>query len=301
MKKLVIFFIIFIFCIIQTTAFAFSISDNSDNGVRIGILEDVKINKEAPGSVLAIMGNAEIHNDVKGDVIVVFGNTTIDAKVSGSVVAVLGTVTLTEKANIEGDLISVGEVKRNDSVTINGYFKSVNLENFNLDTSKLSIFIILKSLMLIIFILFVIIFGFPLLAIFNKRFKNISEDIDLRLGKKFSIGLPGFVICFMTLILLGITGLIPLLYFFFAILIEIVVSIFIGKIIMKLFNTQWNIYIIFIFGLLFLVLLKAAFIFLIYVNGFPAGVAMSFGFDLLVNALGTGILIESQFGKKVFN
>ena len=158
MKKLVIFIIIAIICFIQTTAFAFSISDNSNNGVKIGIFENVEINKEVPGSVLAIMGNAEIHNDVKGDVIVVLGNTTIDAKVSGNVVAVLGTVTLTDKAQIGGDFISVGNVKRSDNAKINGYYKSVDIGNFNLDTSKLSIFIIIKSIMLIVFILFVITF-----------------------------------------------------------------------------------------------------------------------------------------------
>lgn len=301
MKKLIIFIIVLAFSFIQITTFAFSMWDNSNNGVRIGILEDVKISKETTGSVLTIIGNADISNNVNGDVIIVFGDATIDAKVSGNVVAVFGTVVLKDNAKISGDFISVGNVEKSSNAGILGDYKSIDIHNFNLDTSKQSILIIIKSFMLIIFVFFVFIIGLPLLMLFNNRFQNLTSDIELRLGKKFFMGFPGFIICFITLVLLSITGLVPLVYFFYAILIEIVVSIFLGKVILNLFNTQANIYILFIFGLLLLVILKAVFIFLIHVNGFPVGVGVCFGFDILVNMLGTGILIESQFGKKYSN
>jgi hypothetical protein len=300
MKKLGVFIILICICFIQTTTFAIGISDNSDNGVRIGIFEDVKIIKETPGSVLIIMGNADIQKDVNGDVIVVFGNVTINAKVSGSVVTVLGTVKLTENAEIGVDFITIGNVEKSGSPIIRGYDRTIDIGDFDLDTSKLSIIVVLKSISLILFTFFVILLGFPILAIFNQRFQNISQDINYRLGKKLFIGLPGFLIGFITLILLGITGLVPLIYFFFAVLIEITVSIFIGKIILNLINSEVNIYIQFIIGVVLLELLKAAFILLIHVNGFPVGVILCFGFDLFVNVLGTGLLIDSQFGKKAF-
>lgn len=299
MKRFILFIIIIGVCFIQTTVFAIGISDSS-KGDRIGIFEDVKIDKSTPGSVVVIMGNADIQNNVNGDVIVIFGNITINSKVSGSVVTVLGKTKLTENSEIGGDFVSVGNTERSDNATIKGYFRTVEIGDFNLNTSKLGIVIILKSLILIVFMVFVILLGFPLLMIFNKRFQNISQEADFRLGKKFSIGFPGFVICFVTLILLGVTGLIALVYFLYALIIEIIVSMFIGKMLLKMFNVVGSIYIQFIIGLIVLVLLKVAFIFLISVNGFPVGVALCFGFDLLVNALGTGILIDSQFGKKVF-
>ena len=300
MKKLVILLIIITICLVQTTSFAFSISDNSKNGVKIGVFENVEINEEAPGSVLTILGDAHIKGKVHGDVIVVFGNVSIDAEVSGNVISVLGTVTLLDKARISGDFISVGKVEKSGSASILGENRTIDIGNFNLDTSKISIFIIIKSISLVIFLIFVILLGFPLIAIFNKRFQNMTDDIELRLGRKLTIGFPGFIICFLTLILLSITGLIPLIYFFFSILIEIIVCIFIGKTILNLLNSKGSLYFLFIIGLLLLVVLKALFILLVYVNGFPMGIALCFGFDLVTNALGTGILIESQFGRKEF-
>jgi hypothetical protein len=300
MKKFIVLMIIIAICFIQTTTFAFSISDSSNNGVRISVLENVKIDKETRGSVITVMGDADIQNNVNGDLIVVFGNVTLNSKVSGNVVTVLGTVKLTDKAEIGGDFISVGNVEKSNSAVINGNYRTIDIGNFNLDTSRLSIFIILKSIMFIVFVFFVFLLGFPFLKLFNKRFKNISQEINYGIGKKFSIGLPGFVICFATLILLGITGIVPLIYFFFAIILEITVSIFTGKILLNLFNSSGTIYMQFILGLVLLELIKAGLILLIFVNGFTVGIALCFGFDLIVNALGTGILIDSQFGRKEF-
>ena len=299
MKKIITIAIILILCLIQTTAFALVVTDASNGGDKVSIVGDVKIDKVTAGSVVVVKGNADIQNNVNGDVVVVFGDVVINAKISGNVVAVLGTITLTPNAIIGGDLVSLGTLEKSEGAVIQGNNTVVDLGDFNVGNLNFSLLVIAKLVMLIIFIFFVIIFGLPILVIWNQRFKNISADIENRIGKKFTAGILGFILCFVLFILLGVTVVVPLAYFILAIVIELVVSIFMGKLILKLFDNNATIYVQFFLGFILLEFIKILFIFLIPVNGIIAGSMLSFGFDMLVNALGIGILFDSKFGKAI--
>lgn len=300
MKKVFALIFLLMMCLLQTTAFAVSISDDSENGVKMGILEDVAINQTVTGSVIAIFGNADIQSDVSGDVIVIFGDATINSNVKGSVVGVWGTVKLGEQCKIAGDLMSVGNTESNDNAVVQGFFRTVDLGGFDLGLSKLGILVLIRMVLLIIFVVFVLLIGFPLLMVFTERFQNLSEGMEYRLGKRLLIGIPGVVLAYITFILLGVTGIVPIIYFIYAIFIEVIVSIFLGKMVIKVFNGNKSIYVQFITGFILFIMLKAGILIWAFADQSVAGFGVSLGFDFILSAFGTGILLDSKFAKKNF-
>jgi len=302
MKKLMV-IIILLLISIQVPAFANAITSYSGGGDKVTVGGDVKIDEETSGSVVTVMGNANVDKDVNGSVVVVLGDVTINARVSGSVIAVLGKITLTDKAVVDGSLISIGSIEKDDKAQVNG--QDVIISTGNIDIGKIHIdMAVLKIISLISFICFTLIFGIPMLAIFSKTYKKASIGIDDKLGYKLSIGFLGLLGIFILTILLAWTVLVPIVFFFLIIMARVATCMYFGRVILNIFDAKLNRFMEFFTGLMTIIVIKMIIGLLLPSGGFILfgltigwDIVLSAIFDLFICSLGLGILINVKLNK----
>lgn len=325
MKRLAAFIIIFVLLAIQISVFAVELSSNENNGERVSlfgniaidnvtkgdvvsiagdidvhnqvsgnitsVIGDIKVIKGSTGGLIAIFGNINVQDDINGDVITVFGDTAINGKVSGQVVSILGKLNLTDKAEVENGIIAIGAVYRSNSAKIHGGEDIIGLGFLPDARAVLAIIIILTSL-------FILVIGLIAIVVQKSRFESISVGIENNVLRKVIWGFIGFIGFTVLVPILSITVIAPIVYVLLLILAEIVSSIFLGKLILKAFNSYPNIFLEFVAGLIFVSVLKIVLIIFTFQSGINLLVfgGISLICSILINSMGIGILIDTKFG-----
>jgi hypothetical protein len=289
MKKLIALLVLVTAFLAYTPVYAEGESLFSSSGDRVSVGQDINIDKSITGNVVSIGGNVEIHDDVRGDVVVVFGDVIIDGKVAGEVVTIFGDVKMTGRASIGGNLVSLGTVERNELSRIYGQEVNLNLGFLPITGTMVMIF-------MLVFAFFVLLLGFPILAVFRDRFSTMSGNILTRIGIRTALGFLIFLGLTIFLPILAITLVAPLLYFVLLIAAEIITGIFLGRIITKTFNSHTSIFVEFVIGFVVITMSKGAAIILFPQVGLLVSVLAYLLLSLFINSFGLGTLLDTKFG-----
>lgn len=296
MKRIAFFLIVIIILFFRIPVNAITVQDDSGNGDRVSIMTNIEVGEKTSGDVVSIAGNVDVKNDVAGDVVVIFGNICVDAAVAGDVVSVIGTVTLTDRAVIAGDLVSIGAINKADGAVIRGQDILISLgKRFNME-----FLVLFKIIALFVSLMIILIFGLPTLLIASRRFGNMELCIEANMGRKLAIGFLTLIGSLIILILFCWTLVIPLAYLVLILFAKIAAFIYFGKVLAGLFDVHMNIYLEFATGLLLVALIKIIIVLLIPQGMFIQSMLLSGLADFIVNSFGTGILIDSKFGKTDF-
>lgn len=260
------------------------------------ILEDNPINENSDGSVAVVLGSAEINADIKGSIIVVFGKTTINGNVDGDIVSAFGEVHIAKDSIINGNLVSVGKLNREQAVTIKG-------TKFTLGVDFISLFksngIIINAL--IISALIILAAGLILISIFPGRFRSMSYSMDAELSRRMVLG--GLVVIGLTIILAFLIFLIvaPALYILFLMLADIIGSIYLGRFIFRNNYDRSAIYLEFFVGHILISIVKIVPLIIIPSGSYTALLAYGICFiiaEWTLASFGVGTVIDTGFGKK---
>jgi len=202
---------------------------HGDEEPKVAIFGDVTVAKgETMQGIVCVRGDVTIDGAVEGDVVVVAGTLEIEGKVSGSVVAVATPITLGDHAVIDGDLTNVGgSLDRGDAEVsgsvVNVAPNSVGLPSFGNwgDWGGLgAAWLFPWWTILGLFLFFVA--ALVLAALVPDRIRVISEETPVRLFTALLFGLLGYMLLFLTQVVLCVTIIgIPiavLVYFVFVIL-----------------------------------------------------------------------------------
>jgi len=260
---------------------------------KVSVMKDITIDKPVFGDVVAVMGDIDINSNVNGDVIAVMGNITINGQVFGSVITVLGNVTLSGNAHVNGDVISLGTIERHDNAVVFGEETGIDVKFVT--PSAIALVVVKVILACITFVAALVI-----VAIFNKRYTLMSNNIEVNLGKKIGIGLLAFIAFVLLSVILSVTVIAPL---FSALIMAAMIaasSTYFGKVILKSFRRDFGVFTQFFVGFLFINLVQAAVLGMTPQLGFATGAIIYLVFALFINSLGAGILVESKFGSKSY-
>lgn len=325
MKRLAVVAIIIFILAFQVAVFAVELSSEDNSGERVSLFGDIAVDKATKGDIVSVAGNIAVHEsvsgnitavigdintfrgatgglvavfgdinmqgDVNGDVITVLGDTVINGKVSGQVVSVLGRLTLSDNAEVENGIVSIGDVDSSSKAKIHGSQDIIGL-GFLPDARAV------LSILMILFSVLVLVIGVLAISIQKARFENISTGIENNFWRKLIWGLTGFLGFTILVPILSITVIAPLIYVVLLIMAEIVTSIFLGKLLLKAFNSNTNIYLEFMTGLICLSILKITLIIFAFQSGVNLLVfgGISLICSILINSIGIGILIDTRFG-----
>ncbi|HEX2925430.1 MAG TPA: hypothetical protein VHP38_04120, partial [Ruminiclostridium sp.] len=103
---------LFIPCIASASQFDFS--------NKLIFFEDKIISQQTLGNITVVIGNADIRTNVNGSIIVILGKATINGKIGGDIVSLFGDVDIKDQSLIQGNLVSVGKLKKDSNVKITG-------------------------------------------------------------------------------------------------------------------------------------------------------------------------------------
>lgn len=276
-------------------AYAEGISVSSDNGDRVSLFDDLKIDREVKGNVISVLGNVEVDRAVAGQVVVVFGDVTVNSVIAGQVVTVFGSTKLTSGAVVGKDVITLGSVERDDGARVLGQEVRVFGKYMNLDIGAL---LYLRLAIMLLFSLAVLLIGLLVLVISKKKYEEITASVEKNTGKKLLLGFLAYLGISILFILLIVTLIAPVLYFVLLVMAAIVASIYLGRMILKSFSPKNSIYMEFITGLISITLVKLLLIFLVPQEGIIYSFALLFLFGVFINSVGLGGLTEYKFVKK---
>lgn len=293
-KTAVVFLVLLVLCTAVAGVFADGISVSSENGDRVSVFEDVTVNGSTNGNVIVVLGNVDINADVNGEVIAVFGDATIRGTVSGQVVTVFGSARLTEKAVVQGNLISLGGVEKASGARVGGQEVRIFSELLSTDIGSL---LYLRVVLLLAFSLASLFLGLLILMIFRKRFEEIARNIENNFGRKLILGFLAYLGAAILLVLLFITLIAPVLYILLLILGSIASSIYFGRLILKAFNPTRSLFAEFITGLLTVTLVKLLLIYLVPQEDVLLSIALLGLFELFASSYGIGVLMEAKYAK----
>lgn len=279
----------------STAARAEGISVSSDSGDRVKLFEDMKIDSEIKGNVISVLGGVEVDAEVGGQVIAVFGDITVNSDVAGQVVTVFGNTRLTSAAIVEGDLITLGSIEKEDGAKVLGQEVRVLGKSMNLDIGAL---LYLRLAMLLLFFLAVLLIGLLLLVISKKKYEEITASIEKNTGKKLLLGFLAYLGISILFVMLIITLVAPVLYLVLLVLASVVASTYLGRMVLKTFSPKNSIYMEFVTGLISITLIKLLLIFLVPQEGIILSFALLFVFGVFINSIGIGGLTEYKFVKK---
>ncbi len=295
MKRLTALLVIIAVIILNVMpAIGAGISVSSENGDKISLFNDITITKPVNGNVISVLGNVSVDSHISGQVVAVFGDVTINAEVSGQVVTVFGKTILTKDAVINGDIIIMGSLSRNDEARVLGQEVRIFGESMNLDIGAI---IYLRLAFIILFALAALIAGLLILVISKEQYINIAKNIEKNIGKKLLLGILSFLAACILLLLLLVTLIAPILYIVLLVLSTITASMYLGRLILKTFSQNNSIYMEFITGLISITLVKLLLLFLIPQQELLLGLGLVSLFNLFVYSMGLGILMEGRYTK----
>ncbi len=302
MKKLltiIALLMVFVVFAAKATTFALSVENGVGNGDLVTIGENVNIDEPTNGEVVIIFGNAEINKDVNGQVVVIGGDLIVNAKISGEVVNIMGSTTLTENAEIMGNLVSMGSFKDLSDGKIHGQKTVLNIGDFKIGNFNMNFLVFLQAILLILYLFITIALGMPMIAIASRWFRKMTAGVSEGVRRKLALGFLGLLGSFIAMLLFCWTMVIPLVFLTFLLIANVTASIYLGKVVLRIFNGSLNIYLEFITGLLLIVLVKFLLLMIIPENGVILSLLVYMAFDAVINSIGIGILIDTKFGKAV--
>lgn len=274
--------------------FAEGIAVSSENGDKVNLFEDVSVNREVKGNVIVVLGNVDINSKVDGIVVTVFGDLTINSKITGQAVTVFGNTKLLGNADV-GSLITLGSVHKDAGAHIQGQEVRIFGELMNIDIGAI---MYLQIAIMLLFSIAVLVLGLLILAINRKKYENITEKVEYKVDRKLILGFLAFIGISILMVMLAITLVAPVIYFIILVLASITSSIFFGRLILKALNPSKNIFAEFITGLITVTLVKLLLINLAPQNDLLLGFMILGIFEVFIDSLGLGILMEAREAKK---
>jgi hypothetical protein len=299
MKKIFVLCAVVILLLLQTPVYAAEISLSSSNGDVLGVMKDMVVEKPTTGNVVEVLGNADVKAEVSGNVLVVLGDVTVDSKVYGNVVSVLGKITLTDRAEVMGNVTAVGGIDRAGGAKVYGQDVLVNVGFLPKSGAEVASIMIAFTIGYAFFVLFV---GLIAISISKERFKNISLGIEYKFGKRLGIGLLIYILSIIFSPIIAITIVGPFVYVILVALAEVVVSIYLGKLILRSLNSGMNAYLEFFTGFAVICLIKVGILLVIPKDDLIVLAICGFVYLMVItfiNSLGFGILFDTKFGSKV--
>jgi len=266
----------------------------SKAGDNIRILEDLNIDNPLDGNAIAVLGDITVNDRINGHVITVFGDVSINAEVSGQVVTLFGDTNLLDSSVIKEDVITIGSLRKSAGASILGQEVRILGESMNLDIDSIAY---LQLIVMILFTLTTLIVGLLALLISRTAYRNISANLDKRIGRKMILGVLTFLGLSALLLLLLITLIAPVLYIVILIMSTITASMFFGKHILKSFSKKNSTYMEFITGLISITLVKLLIIFLVPQRSILLGFALVGVLDMIIHSIGLGIYTEQHYIK----
>ncbi len=280
--------LIFIPCIASASQFELS--------NKLVFFEDKAITQQSMGNVTVVIGDADIETSVNGSVIVIFGKAAINGMVGGDIVSVFGDVYIKDNSLIQGNVVSLGKLIKDNDVIING-------TKVNVDVDIISLFksngIIINGL--IILALITLAAGLILISIFSGRYRAMSYKMSKGISRRMIMG--GLVVTGFTIIVIFLLFLVvaPIFYVLFLMFADIVASIFVGILIFKVNYDRTTIYLQFLVGHLLISILKIVPLIMIPSGSYTAMLIYGICFIILQYSMaffGIGTIIDTGFGKQ---
>jgi hypothetical protein len=293
-KAAVLLVIILTLMIFAVPVFGEGISVTSKAGNNIKIMEDINIDNPLDGNAIVVLGNITVNNRVNGHVITIFGDASINAEVSGQVVTLFGNTDILASSVIMEDVITVGSIRKSAGASILGNEVRILGDSMNLDIGAIAYF---QLTVMILFTAATLIVGLLALLISRTAYRNISSNLDKRIGRKLILGILAFLGLSALLLLLLITLIAPILYIVALIMATITASMFFGKHILKTFSQKNSTYMEFITGLISITLVKLLIIFLVPQRSILLGFALVGVLDMIIYSVGLGIYMEHHYIK----
>jgi hypothetical protein len=241
------------------------------------------------------LGNTEVDSNVNGQVISVFGDVKVNSTVSGQVVTVFGNTEVTKNAVIKGNLVALGSIQKEDGAVVSGEEVRILGKYMNIDIGAL---LYLRLALLVLYSLATLVIGLLLLTVKKKQYEKITSHVEEDTGKKLLLGILAYIGASILLILLMITLVAPILYLVLTILAALPASIYFGRLILRTINPNNSIYLEFITGFITITLIKLLLLYLLPQEGLLLSLALLTIFDVFINSLGLGILMDAKYVKK---
>lgn len=265
------------------------------NGNVVAIFGNVNINAPIAGDSITVLGNSKVMKSVSGDYVTVMGDyvtvmgdSYAGSKINGGYVTVLGKAVLDDGASIEGDVVSIGGLEEKGTPTVLGQKVTMNM--------GVLVFIKVVILLVTAFVFFFV--GLITIAIFKKRAENVSLSAEENIPKRILEGIIGLIGILILSIILSLIVIGPVFLMCAFIVTEIACCILIGKLSIKMFKTCMNVYLEFAAGVVILNLLRVLIVVFLAKSSIIPFISISILFEIIVKALGMGILIDTKFGKK---
>ncbi len=294
--KIAVFFmlVLAVFILAASPAAAEGISVSAENGDKVGLFEDVSVDREMTGNVIAVLGNVKVDSKVNGIVVTVFGDADVNAEVTGQVVTVFGNSILGEHA-VTGNLITLGSVEKKDGARVLGQEVRIFGELMNIDIGAI---LYLRVAVVIIFAAAVLIIGLLVLLIYRKKYEDMTQNIENRLDRKIILGFLAYLGTTILMAMMVITLIAPALYLIILIMSSITSSIFFGRLILKALNPSKNILMEFVTGLVTVTLVKLLLIYIVPQEDIILDFVLLGAFSVFINSIGLGIILEARAEKK---
>jgi len=296
MKRLTTVLLLFVVLALGYPAYAEGFSVVSDSGDEVRILDDVEINRKTTGNIIVILGDADIRDEVAGDIVVIIGDATINAKVTGDVVNVLGRTRLKEKAEISGDVVSIGSLEKLPGSMVRGEEVSIYGRELHID---IGVILLARLIGVIVFSFVVLILGLIMIAASKEKLHKMIDDFVPGMARKTAIGFLGLIGAFIIFLLLFVTVVIPLLYFVLMLIAGVFSGIYLGRVILNAFGSaRSSIYLEFITGIITVTIIKVGLVYFLPLHEFLLSVALFLAFSIFIDSLGIGILLNWKLNKK---
>ncbi|MGI6778808.1 MAG: hypothetical protein ACOX7R_12630 [Acetivibrionales bacterium] len=296
MKKLLLLLIIVCILLSATAVYAVGLNIESDGGDRVCIMEDVTISEEVSGDIVVVLGDVVVDSFVNGNVLSVLGDITINGRVSGEAISVLGTVKLTDTARVDGDVIAIGSIEKSPAAVVNG--EKITITARELDSG----FLFVAAMIYIIALTIVtFLFGTVLIFLFRHRLNQMLSGIECNTGRKIATGFVLLVISTIVLLILLITIIAPVAYILLLMAATVATSIYFGRVLLKTFNANGNVYLDFITGFITITLIKILLLYLIPQGSLITGCILFAVFSVFIYSLGVGIMFYLNIFKNKNN
>lgn len=265
---------------------------SSQDGDKVSFMDNITIDKNIKGNVIAVLGDVTVNDIVTGQIITIFGDAYVNSQISGQVVTIFGNTYLNRNANVTGDVITIGSLHRSEGAVVGGQEVRILGESMNLDISAI---LYLRLAIMLLMTFSVLAVGLVLITLQKKKYTQIAESIDKNLSKKMLMGVLSFLAASIILVLLVVTLIAPFVYIILLILSTVTASMLAGKLIISTFSQSNSVYMEFITGLITISLIKLLIIFVVPQSNVILGLALIGIFDMLVYSAGLGILVEKRF------
>lgn len=263
---------------------------------KLVFFEEKQITQQASGNVTVAIGNADIQTDVNGSVIVILGRATVHGRVGGDIVSIFGEVDIENNSSVQGNLVSIGKLKKAENVQIFGTKLDINVDIISLFKSN---GIIINGL--IILALITLAAGLILISIFPGRYRIMAYRMSSGLSRRMILG--GLVVISFTIVVIFLLFMMvaPLLYVLLLMFTDILASIYVGTFIFKSNFDRTTIYLQFFVGHLLISILKIVPLILIPAGSYNLMLVYGICFlilQMLMAFFGVGTIIDTGFGKK---